>query len=86
MLGDLKEDAKYYGDRAAKVLFRKKPFEVALREAQQANLHRCLNSFDLTMIGLASIIGAGIFVVTGVTAKEKVACLSHSKFQASNSP
>ena len=33
-------------------------------------LKRCLNAFDLTMLGIGCIIGTGIFVLTGVAAAE----------------
>ena len=32
-------------------------------------LKRCLGLFDLILFGIAAIIGAGIFVVTGLEAK-----------------
>jgi APA family basic amino acid/polyamine antiporter len=34
-------------------------------------LKRCLNSIDLTLLGIGAIIGAGIFVLTGVAAATK---------------
>jgi hypothetical protein len=34
-----------------------------------AQLKRCLGLFDLILFGVAAIIGAGIFVVTGLEAK-----------------
>jgi APA family basic amino acid/polyamine antiporter len=34
-------------------------------------LRRCLNAFDLTLLGIGAIIGAGIFVLTGVAAATK---------------
>ncbi|CAK0769746.1 Methylthioribose transporter [Gammaproteobacteria bacterium] len=34
-------------------------------------LHRCLSAFDLTLLGIGAIIGAGIFVLTGVAAATK---------------
>ena len=34
-------------------------------------LKRCLTSFDLTLLGIGAIIGAGIFVLTGVAAATK---------------
>ncbi len=33
-----------------------------------ASLVRCLSAFDLTIMGVGAIVGAGIFVVTGVVA------------------
>ena len=35
---------------------------------QESNLHRCLSGFDLTLFGIGAIIGAGIFVLTGIAA------------------
>ncbi|HVT34391.1 MAG TPA: amino acid permease [Nevskiaceae bacterium] len=46
-------------------LFRTKPVE---REAEGSGLRRELSAFDLTMLGIGAIIGAGIFVLTGVSA------------------
>jgi APA family basic amino acid/polyamine antiporter len=34
-------------------------------------LRRCLSAFDLTMLGIGAIIGAGIFVLTGIAAATK---------------
>src|SRR5579871_4979251 len=45
-------------------LFRTKP----LGNDANAGLKRCLNAFDLTLLGIGAIIGAGIFVLTGVAA------------------
>src|SRR6185295_16622254 len=47
-------------------LFRTKP--VARGAAGNTGLRRDLNAFDLTMLGIGAIIGAGIFVLTGVSA------------------
>jgi APA family basic amino acid/polyamine antiporter len=33
-----------------------------------SQLHRCLTAFDLTLLGIGAIIGAGIFVLTGIAA------------------
>jgi APA family basic amino acid/polyamine antiporter len=52
-----------------KSLFRTKPLETfPLREA---SLRRCLTAFDLTLLGVGAIIGAGIFVLTGIAAATK---------------
>lgn len=48
-----------------KTLFRTKPINPALRDV---NLKKCLTGFDLAMLGVGAIIGAGIFVLTGVVA------------------
>ena len=44
-------------------LFRKKDVE-----QDGHNLKKCLNAFDLTLLGIGAIIGTGIFVLTGVAA------------------
>lgn len=43
-------------------------------------LKRCLNGFDLTMLGVGAIIGAGVFVLTGIAAATKAGpgiCISY---------
>lgn len=47
-------------------MFRTKSLSQA--EQQSSGLHRCLTSFDLTLLGIGAIIGAGIFVITGIAA------------------
>lgn len=49
-----------------KKLFRTKPVEQY--GDQPTQLRRCLSAFDLTMLGIGAIIGAGIFVLTGIAA------------------
>ncbi|OGO92421.1 MAG: amino acid permease [Coxiella sp. RIFCSPHIGHO2_12_FULL_42_15] len=46
-------------------LFRKKS-HLSGRESQ--SLRRCLNALDLTFLGIGAVIGAGIFVLTGIAA------------------
>jgi APA family basic amino acid/polyamine antiporter len=48
-------------------LFRLKPITEE-KDIQTAGLRRCLTAFDLTLLGIGAIIGAGIFVVTGIAA------------------
>ncbi|CAE7671061.1 CAT9 [Symbiodinium microadriaticum] len=50
------------------VAFRQRPVESELR-SDAGSLRRRLTSVDLTMIGIGSSIGSGIFVITGVAAK-----------------
>jgi APA family basic amino acid/polyamine antiporter len=50
-------------------LLRKKSIQPTKEESNA--LLRCLSAFDLTLMGIGAIIGAGIFVVTGVTAATK---------------
>ena len=47
-------------------LFRKK--NMLNSNDSASSLVRCLSAFDLTLLGIGAIIGAGIFVVTGVVA------------------
>jgi APA family basic amino acid/polyamine antiporter len=42
--------------------------EVINQTNDPASLRRCLTAFDLTMLGIGAIIGAGIFVLTGIAA------------------
>jgi basic amino acid/polyamine antiporter, APA family len=50
-------------------LWRTKP--ITLDQAEKSNLKRCLNAFDLTLLGIGAIIGAGVFVLTGIAAATK---------------
>lgn len=47
-------------------LFRRKPLET--RPPQGESLQPCLTGLDLTLFGIGAIIGAGVFVLTGVVA------------------
>ena len=47
-----------------KKLFYTKP----VNETQHNHLRRCLTATDLTLLGVGAIIGAGIFVLTGIAA------------------
>ncbi len=47
-------------------LFRTKPINADLYA--DTGLRRCLTAFDLTLLGIGAIIGAGIFVLTGIAA------------------
>ncbi len=52
-------------------LLRKKDIHTISVEEGTSNLMRCLTGFDLTLLGIGAIIGAGIFVLTGVVAATK---------------
>lgn len=55
-------------------LLRKKSIrsaDLTLPEEDTGGLMRCLSGFDLTLLGIGAIIGAGIFVLTGVVAATK---------------
>lgn len=47
-------------------IFRTKPLDSI--EAGDGQLKRCLNATDVTLMGIGAIIGAGIFVLTGIVA------------------
>ncbi|MGZ6013282.1 MAG: amino acid permease, partial [Caulobacteraceae bacterium] len=54
-------------------LFTRKPLSVILQQAHDEGAHslkRGLGAFDLTMLGIGSVIGAGIFVLTGQAAAQ----------------
>lgn len=47
-------------------LFRTKPIDIVSNTS--SDLRRCLTAFDLILFGIGAIIGAGVFVLTGVVA------------------
>jgi hypothetical protein len=49
-------------------LFKPKPVDLVLAEASGGPLLKTLNLMDLILIGIGAQIGAGIFVITGVSA------------------
>src|SRR5271165_5285294 len=51
-------------------ILRRKPAATLLAEAgpHSGGLKRALRAFDLTLLGIGAIVGAGIFVLTGVAA------------------
>lgn len=54
-------------------IFNKKPIDMLLREAQgedgkDKSLRKVLGAFELTMLGIGTVIGTGIFVLTGIAA------------------
>uniref|UniRef100_A0A8C5EUB1 Cationic amino acid transporter 2-like n=1 Tax=Gouania willdenowi TaxID=441366 RepID=A0A8C5EUB1_GOUWI len=49
------------------LLLRKKPLEP---EGENSNFCRCLTTLDLVGLGIASTLGAGIYIVTGEVARE----------------
>ncbi len=52
-------------------LLAKKPLSSLLAEANQEGEHtleRCLGPFSLTALGVGAVIGAGIFVLSGLGA------------------
>ena len=51
-----------------KAWFRRKEIGHAHADSE---LHRSLSSFDLTLMGIGAIIGAGVFVLTGIAAATK---------------
>jgi amino acid permease len=61
---------KEFWTNAERVLFRKRPIENSHSIDGQPVLRRSLNALDLIGLGVGCIVGAGIFVLTGVVAKE----------------
>uniref|UniRef100_A0A8C5EXG7 Cationic amino acid transporter 2-like n=1 Tax=Gouania willdenowi TaxID=441366 RepID=A0A8C5EXG7_GOUWI len=53
--------------RSIRTLSRKKPLEP---EGENSNFCRCLTTLDLVGLGIASTLGAGIYIVTGEVARE----------------
>ena len=49
-------------------LFRKKDIGALRSMAQNSGLTKNLGAFDLVFLGIGSVIGTGIFVLTGVGA------------------
>ena len=49
-------------------LFRKKSLDQLMLESQTKRLSRSLNTFDLILLGIGCVVGAGVFVVAGVAA------------------
>ena len=40
-------------------------------DSNESTLKRCLTGFDLTLLGIGAIVGAGVFVLTGIAAATK---------------
>src|SRR5215813_8074044 len=53
-------------------MLRRKPLELLAADAEggSGGLKRALGAIDLTALGIGAIVGAGIFVLTGVAAAE----------------
>src|SRR5690242_2728280 len=53
-------------------LFRRKPAATLMADAEthSGGLKRALGALDLTLLGIGAIVGAGIFVMTGVGARQ----------------
>src|SRR3954468_23120782 len=51
-------------------IWKRKPIEAFEREMKTSQLKRVLGKWGLTSIGVGAVIGAGIFVMTGLGAKE----------------
>ena len=62
------EDSVYTGNvfkRFMKCLGRKKKVESDTKDALVTQLRRCLSTFDITLLGIASTLGSGVYVLTG---------------------
>src|ERR671916_894073 len=52
------------------ILGRIKPIDAILATAEKKSLHRTLGAFQLTLLGIGSVIGTGIFVLTAAGAQK----------------
>jgi hypothetical protein len=55
-------------------MLRHKPLEAVTPDT---SLHRCLGLFDLTFMGIGAMVGSGIYVMTGIAAKNSTGTLSN---------
>lgn len=51
------------------MLTRRKPMEVS--DDMPTDFHRCLNTLDLTAMGVGATLGFGLYVLTGEVAADK---------------
>ena len=61
-------------------LFTRKPTGLLLKEGGEQRLRRVLGPLQLTSLGIGAIIGAGIFVVIGLVAKDKAGAATMLSF------
>lgn len=66
------EDYKRGGIPVSSSLFRTKSVEQSIRDTEEPEhaLKKSLSSLDLTVFGIGVVIGTGIFVLTGLIAKQ----------------
>src|SRR4030095_6753329 len=61
-------------------LFARKPTSLLLKEMGESRLRPILGSLQLTSLGVGAIIGAGIFIVIGLVAKDKAGAATMLSF------
>jgi basic amino acid/polyamine antiporter, APA family len=61
-------------------LFARKPTNLLLKEMGESRLRPVLGSLQLTSLGVGAIIGAGIFIVIGLVAKDKAGAATMLSF------
>src|SRR6516162_9561145 len=61
-------------------LFARKPTGLLLKEAREHRLRRVLGPLQLTSLGIGAIIGAGIFVIIGLVARDKAGAATMLSF------
>jgi APA family basic amino acid/polyamine antiporter len=61
-------------------LFARKPTNLLLKEMGESRLRPALGSLQLTGLGVGAIIGAGIFVIIGLVAKDKAGAATMLSF------
>ena len=62
-------------------LSRKKPLEP---NSTASLLERCLGTLDLTLLGVGSMVGSGIYIMTGIAAKEQAGICHFAFLQTEN--
>jgi len=61
-------DYRHKGKSVLRRIFRTKSPDSVTSDTK---LHRCLGIVDLIIIGIGGMVGSGIYVMTGITAKEQ---------------
>lgn len=62
-------DTMAWGRKLVWMLTRRKPMDVS--EEAPTDLNRCLNTLDLTAMGVGATLGFGLYVLSGEVAAQK---------------
>jgi APA family basic amino acid/polyamine antiporter len=71
-MGEVAAQTRMKSGTLGEQLFRRKPASTLMADAEthSGGLKRALGALDLTLLGIGAIVGAGIFVMTGVGARQ----------------
>ncbi|XP_076451818.1 cationic amino acid transporter 4-like [Babylonia areolata] len=58
-------------ERAKQIIRKITRVKTIPEDLHETSLRRCLNTFDMTLLGIGHMIGAGIYVLTGTVVKKK---------------